>query len=285
MIIRHNIPGINASRNGGIVEGRLSKSLEKLSTGYRINRAGDDAAGLAISEGMRSQINGLNQAIRNVNDGISMSQTGDGALAEVHDMLGRLKTLAIEAANGTYTSQTRMNLEAERLQLLDEIDRIGGATEFDGIPLFDDGVPGAPIEPPQESETMEAITLQIGHSAPETLDVGRYYMNSKALRLDTTDFSSVESANGSVDVIENAIQAISEIRANFGAAQMHLEHTDRNLGVTSENMTAAESQIRDANMSQEYTNFTKESILQNASSYMTAQAHALPQMVLSLLQG
>ena len=282
MIIRHNIPGINASRNGGIVEGRLSKSLEKLSTGYRINRAGDDAAGLAISEGMRSQINGLNQAIRNVNDGISLSQTGDGALAEVHNMLGRLKTLAIEAANGTYTSQTRLNLEAERLELLEEIDRIGGATEFDGIPLFDEGTPQVPIEPPQKKDD---ITLQIGHSRPETLDVGRYYMNSQALLLDQTDFTTVADANASVDVIENAIQAISEIRANFGAAQTHLEHTDRNLGVTTENMTAAESQIRDANISEEYTNFTKERILQNASSYMTAQAHALPQMVLALLQG
>lgn len=282
MIIRHNIPGINASRNGGIVEGRLSKSLEKLSTGYRINRAGDDAAGLAISEGMRSQINGLNQAIRNVNDGISLSQTGDGALAEVHNMLGRLKTLAIEAANGTYTSQTRLNLEAERLELLEEIDRIGGATEFDGIPLFDEGTPQVPIEPPQKKDD---ITLQIGHSRPETLDVGRYYMNSQALLLDQTDFTTVADANASVDVIENAIQAISEIRANFGAAQTHLEHTDRNLGVTTENMTAAESQIRDANISEEYTNFTKERILQNASSYMTAQAHALPQMVLVLLQG
>lgn len=283
MIIRHNVPGINASRNAGIVEDRLGKSLEKLSTGYRINRAGDDAAGLAISEGMRSQINGLDQAIRNVNDGISMSQTGDGALAEVHDMLGRLKTLSIEAANGTYTSQARVNLDAERRELLDEIDRIGGSTEFDGIPLFGDDVPqGVPIEPPQKEDD---ITLQIGHSRQETLDVGRYYMNSRALLLDTTDFTTIEGANRSVDVIENAIQAVSEIRANFGAAQTHLEHTDRNLGVTVENMTAAESQIRDTDMAQEYTNFTKESILQNASSYMTAQAHALPQLVLELLQG
>ena len=281
MIIRHNVPGINASRNGGIVEGKLGKSLEKLSTGYRINRAGDDAAGLAISERMRSQINGLDQAIRNVNDGIGMSQTGDGALAEVHNMLGRLKTLAIEAANGTYNTQARMNLEAERVELLEEIDRIGGTTDFDGIPLFGDDVPqGIPIEPPQKEDD---IPLQIGHSRQETLDVGRYYMNSRALLLDQTGFKTVAEANASVDVIENAIQAVSEIRANFGAVQMHLEHTDRNLGVTSENMTAAESQIRDTDMAEEYTNFTKESILQNASSYITAQAHALPQMVLGLL--
>ena len=281
MIIRHNVPGINASRNGGIVEGKLGKSLEKLSTGYRINRAGDDAAGLAISERMRSQINGLDQAIRNVNDGIGMSQTGDGALAEVHNMLGRLKTLAIEAANGTYNTQARMNLEAERVELLEEIDRIGGTTDFDGIPLFGDDVPqGIPIEPPQKEDD---IPLQIGHSRQETLDVGRYYMNSRALLLDQTGFKTVAEANASVDVIENAIQAVSEIRANFGAVQMHLEHTDRNLGVTSENMTAAESQIRETDMAEEYTNFTKESILQNASSYITAQAHARPQIVLGLL--
>lgn len=282
MIIRHNIGSINASRNGKITENKLMKSLEKLSTGYRINRAGDDAAGLAISEGMRMQINGLDQAMRNVDDGISLSQTGDGALTEVHAMLGRMKTLAIEAANGTYNTQARMNLESERLELLQEIDRIGASTNFDGIPLFGTGTPPAGMEPPQK--TGNDITLQIGHSRGETLDVGHYYMTSEALWLDRTSFDTVEHANQSVDFIEQAIQAVSEIRADFGAVQSHLEHTSMNLGVTTENMTAAESQIRDTDMAEEFTEYTKNSILNNAGSFVKAQANAVPQLVLSLLR-
>ncbi len=147
MIIQNNIAGINASRNKGIAEGRMRKSLEKLSSGYRINRAGDDAAGLAISELMRNQITGLNQAMRNVNDGISMTQTGDGALTEVHSMLGRLKTLATQSANGTYNSIARGNLDAERMQLFDEINRIGQTSNFDEIPLFDSNTPPAGFQP------------------------------------------------------------------------------------------------------------------------------------------
>ena len=143
MIIQHNIAGINSSRNKGITEGKMKKSLEKLSSGYRINRAGDDAAGLAISELMRSQIRGLDQAMRNTNDGIGLTQTGDGALAEVHAMLERMKTLAIQSANGTYDSVARGNLDAERQQLLEEMDRIGQTTNFDEITLFDAGDPPA----------------------------------------------------------------------------------------------------------------------------------------------
>ena len=136
MRIKNNISALNSSRNHGIVQEQLGKSLEKLSSGYRINRAGDDAAGLAISEEMRHQINGLDQAMRNVNDGIGMTRTGEGALAEVHSMLHRMKTLAIQAANGTYSSAARANIEEERLQLLDEIDRISANTDFNQIPLF-----------------------------------------------------------------------------------------------------------------------------------------------------
>ncbi len=284
MVIQNNIAGFNASRNKGITEGKMRKSLEKLSSGYRINRAGDDAAGLAISEWMRNQITALDQAMRNVNDGISMTSTGDGALMEVHSMLERLKTLAIQSANGTYTTLARENLDAERMQLLDEIDRIGEMSDFDEIPLFDaakEKPGGAPFAPPEQKDE---ITLQIGASMKETLDVPRYYMSSNALLLNETDFTSLDEANKSVTIIDNAIEAVADIRADFGAAQNHLEHTHNNLSVTSENMTAAESQIRDTNIAEEFTLFTKDNIVFQASNSMVAQANSIPGAILQLLQ-
>lgn len=296
MIIQHNIPGINATRNKGIAEGKLKKNLEKLSSGYRINRAGDDAAGLAISELMRSQIRGLNQAMKNCDDGIGMTSTGDGALMEVHSMLERMKTLAIQSANSTYTTAARENLDFERQELLDEIDRIGESTDFDEIPLFDkvpvdaDGEPDKSVlpefTPPEKTKTegMESITLQIGHSRAETLDVPRYYMGSAALLLNRTDFSTQKGANDSVEWIDKAIEAVSDIRADFGAAQNHMEHTFKNLDVTSENMTAAESRIRDTQMADVFTQYTKENIFYQSSNSMAAQANATIESVLSLLQ-
>ncbi|MCC8024783.1 MAG: flagellin [Clostridium sp.] len=281
MLVRHNIGGMNANRNRGITNDNLNRSLEKLSTGYRINRAGDDAAGLAISETMRSQINGLDQAMHNVNDGIGMSQTGDGALAEVHAMLHRLETLAVQAANGTYSTLARENIEAERAQLLDEIDRIGQATDFNSISMFDSEDPPVPIMPPQIKDD---ITLQIGHSVDETLDMRRYYVSSKALLLDRTDFTTVDKANASTDIIRDAVQAISQIRSSFGSVQSHLEHTHNNLSVTEENMTAAESKIRDTDMADEFTTYTKENIMFQAGASMSAQANAVPQRILDLLQ-
>ena len=281
MIIQNNIAGINASRNKGIAEGKMRKNLEKLSSGYRINRAGDDAAGLTISELMRSQITGLNQAMRNVNDGISMTQTGDGALTEVHSMLGRLKTLATQSANGTYNSIARGNLDAERLQLFDEINRIGETSNFDEIPLFDSADPPGVIEPPVPSDE---ITLQIGHSQQETMDVTRFYMSTQALDLEGMDFTTLEGANALVDKLAVAIEAVADIRAEFGAAQNHLEHTHNNLSVTNENMSSAESRIRDTNMAEEFTEFTKENIIYQAATSMAAQANSLPELVINLLR-
>lgn len=287
MIIQHNIAGINSARNKGISEFRMGKSLEKLSSGYRINRAGDDAAGLAISELMRNQITALDQAMRNVNDGISMTQTGDGALNEIHAMLERMKTLAIEAANGTYNSMSRASLDAERIQLMDEIDRIGRSSDFDEIELFNGATepPDAPATfSPPERDMRGDITLQIGHSGEETMDVTRYYMSGKALGLDKTDFTSVNSANESVQMIEDAIEAVADIRADFGASYNHLEHTHNNLSVTSENMTTSESRIRDTNMAEEFTEFTKSNIVYQASNSMCAQSNSMPQLIISLLQ-
>lgn len=284
MIIQHNIPGINSTRNKGIAEGKMKKNLEKLSSGYRINRAGDDAAGLTLSELMRSQITGLNQAIRNVNDGIGMTETGDGVLTEVHAMLGRLKTLAVQSANGTYTTQARMNLDEERLQLLDEIDRIGQNANFDDIPLFGSGEPKVPL-PNMMSDPEEAnIPLQIGYTAEENLEVHRYQMGSKELMLDETNFTSRHAANASIPKIEAAIEAVSDIRADFGSVESHLNHTHNNLTVTTENMTAAESRIRDTDMADELTKFTKNNILYQSSNSMAAQSNSIVQNVLSLLQ-
>ena len=288
MIIQHNIAGMNSSRNKGITEGKMKKSLEKLSSGYRINRAGDDAAGLAISELMRNQIRGLNQAMKNTNDGIGLTQTGDGALSEVHSMLERMKTLAIQSANGTYNSVARGNLDDECVQLLDEINRIGTTTNFDEIPLFDGSDPdetfgGAPFVPPEKSLEGD-ITLQIGHSKEETMDVPRYYMSSKGLAIGSISVSDLKSANEAVGMIDNAIEVVADIRAGFGASQNHLEHTYQNLSVTTENMTSAESRIRDTDMADEITSFTRDNIMYQAGNSMCAQANSLPQMVMNLLR-
>lgn len=291
MIIQNNIPGINAARNKGITEGKMKKNLEKLSSGYRINRAGDDAAGLAISELMRNQIRGLDQAMRNTKDGIGMTETGDGALAEVHSMLERMKTLAIQSANGTYTTQARLNIDAEREQLLDEIDRIGETSNFDEIPLFESKeIPESNlpvIEPPKRSEgegDLGDITLQIGASQPEILNIPRYYMNRQGLNLQNTSFATLDEANKAVKLIDIAIEAVADIRADFGAAQNHLEHTHNNLSVTNENMTTAESRIRDTDMADEITEFTKNNIMYQAGNSMVAQANSLPGTILSLIQ-
>ena len=284
MQVQNNIASINAARNQGIETGKLKKSLEKLSSGFRIVRAGDDAAGLAISEGMRSRINSLNQAMRNIDDGIGLTNVGDGALTEVHSMLQRLKTLALKSANGTYDQSNRETLNMEKDQILEEIDRIGSTTKFGGISLFsraDTITPG--WQPPELDDT---IPLQIGGSAQagEVLDVERYYIGSRELQLDQTDFSDVEKGQKSVGYIENAIEAVSKVRASFGAAYMHLEHTHNNLSVTSENMQAAESQIRDTNMAEEITKYTSSNIVLQSSNMMLTNANNLPQTILELLK-
>lgn len=284
MQIQNNLPSMNASRNQSISERKIRKSLEKLSSGFRIVRAGDDAAGLAISEGMRSQINGLNQAMRNVNDGIGLTNVGDGALTEVHAILHRMETLATEAANGTYTQDARDNIDMERKELLAEIDRIAENTSYAGIPLFSKKAATAQINPPlPERDQPNDIPLQIGASQAETLDVECYYIGSRELLLDKTDFTTVEKANESLVYIEGAIEAVSDVLASFGAAYSHLVCTDNNLGVTAENMTAAESRIRDTEIDQEFINYTKTNVVLQVSTAMQAQANALPDMVLKIL--
>ncbi len=276
MIIQHNIAAINSYRNLGINQSGLNKNLEKLSSGYRINRAGDDAAGLAISESMRSQINGLNQATKNAQDAVGLIQTVEGALTETHSMLQRLTTLATQSANGTYNSTARGNLQSEVNDLIKEIDRIANNTDFNGIkPIAATGNTGA-------------MTFQIGPSAAETLDLGETNMTASSLgiggiSLNDNGGTDTSAGNEAITTIKAAIDKVSSYRATLGAAQNRLEHTINNLKVSSENITAAESRIRDTDMADEITSFTKNNILLQASQSMLAQSNSVPQSVLSLL--
>lgn len=274
MIIQHNIAAINSYRNLGTNQSSLNKNLEKLSSGYRINRAGDDAAGLAISETMRSQINGLNQSVTNANDAIGLIQTAEGALTETHSMLQRLTTLATQSANGTYNSTARANIQIEVNRLLEEIDRIANYTDFNGI------------KPLKGDNTISKMTFQIGPSAAETIQVNTSAMTTTQLGLtsaSSVNLTTLSTSNTAIDTIKAAINTVSKYRAQLGAAQNRLEHTVNNLKVTSENITAAESRIRDTDMADEITAFTKNNILLQASQSMLAQSNSVPQSVLSLL--
>ena len=274
MRIQHNITALSAYRNLTNNNSAVSKNLEKLSSGYRINRAGDDAAGLAISETMRSQINGLNQSVTNANDAIGLIQTAEGALTETHSMLQRLTTLATQSANGTYNSTARANIQIEVNRLLEEIDRIANYTDFNGI------------KPLKGNNTISKMTFQIGPSAAETIQVNTSAMTTSQLNLssdDTVNLTTLSKSNTAIDTIKTAINTVSKYRAQLGAAQNRLEHTVNNLKVTSENITAAESRIRDTDMADEITAFTKNNILLQASQSMLAQSNSVPQSVLSLL--
>lgn len=269
MRINTNVSAINAHRNLYSNDSEMSKVMERLSSGYRINRAADDAAGLAISEKMRSLINGYDQAQNNSQDGISLLQTAEGALTEVHSMLQRINTLAVQAANGTYDdSVDRDALQAEVDQLLAEINNIADSTTFNGINLLN---------------SANTVQFQIGATSANTLTVTLGDVNTSSLALSGLSISSITSANDALDTIQNAINAVSTIRARFGAAQNRLEHTINNLGVASENLSAAESRIRDADMAEEMTNFTKQQILVQAGTAMLAQANSTPQNILQLL--
>ena len=279
MRIQHNIAGINSYRNLGVNQRNLSKNLEKLSSGFRINRAGDDAAGLAISESMRSQINGLNQAAKNADDAIGLIQTAEGALTETHSMLQRMKTLATQSANGTYTDEARANIQKEFNQLKTEIDRIADTTEFSGVkPLLVDNNMKFQIGTSNVTQNQ----LEITSVSMKAADLGKNVGGVTSLNV--VDLSSLDGSNKGMAVIEKAITEVSDYRATLGAAQNRLEHTVNNLNVTSENITAAESRIRDTDMADEMTAFTKNNILAQAAQSMLAQANAQPQGILSLLQ-
>ena len=259
----------------------MSKNLEKLSSGYKINRAGDDAAGLAISEKMRAQITGLETAQKNANDGISLVQTAEGALTEVHSMLNRMVELADQSANGTYQNETdRTNLQKEVESLTSEIDRISKGTNFNGINLLNGDLATT------GSGATSGLTLQIGDTNDDfnQLTVKIENMSSSSLGIGNLTISTQADAAGAISKIKDAINTVSNTRGDLGATQNRLEHTINNLSVTSENMTAAESRIRDVDMAKEMMAYTKNNILVQASQAMLAQANQIPQGVLQLLQ-
>ena len=280
MRIQHNITALNAHRNLYNNNSAVGKNLEKLSSGYKINRAGDDAAGLAISEKMRAQITGLSMAKKNAEDGVSLVQTAEGALTEVHSMLNRMVELATQSANGTYSSTNRTEMQKEINQLRDEINRIGTATKFNGISLFTQG----------------SITLHVGESGDtyNQLKVSLTALSVKALGIGSTagtgklktkmSITTSTLARSAISAINVAIDQVSSMRSTFGALQNRLEHTINNLGVQHENLSAAESRIRDVDMAQEMMTYTKNNILVQASQAMLAQANQVPQGVLQLLQ-
>lgn len=271
--INANLEALNAWRNLSVTSTNLSKAMEKLSSGLRINRAGDDAAGLAISEKLRSQVRGLNQAIRNAQDGISLIQTAEGALQETHSILQRMRELAVQAANDTATADDRTAIQKEIDQLLQEIDRIANNTQFNTIKLLD----GSTV-------ATSGLSFQIGANQGQSINVTIKSEKAASMTINGIDVTSAASADAAIASIDEAIKYVSLQRAELGAVQNRLEHTIANLSVAVENLTASESRIRDVDMALEMMNFTKTQILQQAGVAMLAQANMAPQAVLQLLR-
>ena len=270
--INSNVEALNAHRNLLATTNVLSKSMERLSSGLRINRASDDAAGLAISEKLRGQVKGLNQAVRNAQDGISFIQTAEGALNETHSILQRMRELAVQGANDTLTDQDRDAIQQEINSLLAEVDRIANTTEFNTKKLLNGDA------------ATTALNFQIGANTGQSIAVTIATATTAALTINGISVGSHSLANQAIASLDNAIKAISESRAKLGAIQNRLEHTITNLGVAAENLAASESRIRDADMAQEMVTFTKLQILQQAGTAMLAQANLAPQSVLALLR-
>ncbi|RYU10427.1 flagellin, partial [Nocardioides iriomotensis] len=266
--INQNIDAFNSYRNLSVTQGQMSKSLEKLSSGFRINRAADDAAGLAISEGLRSQVGGLKVAARNAQDGVSLVQTAEGALTEVHSMLQRMNDLSVQYANGTQNTESKLALKQEFDALKTEVGRIETNTKFNGVALFGNAT-GTPAG---------TVSFQVGYAGADTISVDLSYKP-------TTDTTALDitAANAS-DAVQAAVTKVSSARANLGAIQNRFEHTINNINVAVENLSASESRIRDTDMASEMVSFTRAQILSQAGTAMLAQANQAPQGVLRLLQ-
>jgi flagellin len=270
--IQNNIEAFNAHRQLVGSSDKMAKSMERLSSGYRINRAADDAAGLAISEKLRAQVGGLQQAQRNANDAVSLVQTAEGALTEVHAMLQRVRDLAVQYSNGTLSASDKAAITAEVTQLSAEITRIGSQTKFNGISLLSGGA---------------TITFQIGVNDGNTITTAaRTLAGGSTADVDNAifGFAAQSTAGNLLASLDTAIANVSTARSTFGSIQNRLEHTLNDLSSYEENLTASESRIRDVDMAAEMVTFTKYQILQQAGTSMLAQANAAPQSVLSLLR-
>ncbi len=287
MVVQHNITAMNSNRQLGITTDVQAKSSEKLSSGYKINRAADDAAGLAISEKMRRQVRGLTQASANAQDGISIVQTAEGALNEVHDMLQRMNELAVKAANDTLTTQDRSYIQQEITQLSDEITRTAASTEFNNQHLLDGTFTNKNLQVGSETDGQNQINICIKRLSATSIGVGAILKESDTGRtsdVDQMDVMSHSNAKAAIENIKQALISISKQRSDLGAIQNRLEHTIKNLDNVVENTQAAESQIRDTDMAEEMVRYSNNNILAQAGQSMLAQANQTNQGVLSLLQ-
>lgn len=278
MIINHNMNAMNAHRNMGVNNNNAAKAMEKLSSGLRINRAGDDAAGLAISEKMRGQIRGLDQASRNAQDGISLIQTAEGALNETTNILQRMRELSVQAANDTNATTDRVAIKTELIALQDEITRIADTTKFNGKNLINSAASNG-----------SALNIQVGANSGEGIKITLANMAASVIGVTTTLVSNISAgtagdANKLTTAIDEALVKVSTQRAKFGAIQNRLEHTIKNVDNTSENLQSAESRVRDVDMAKEMMNYSKNNILNQAAQSMLAQANQQPQNVLNLLR-
>lgn len=275
MVVQHNLSAANTNRQLGITTSGLQKSTEKLSSGYKINRAADDAAGLSISEKMRNQIRGLNKASDNAQDGISLVQTAEGALNEVHSMLQRMSELSVQAANGTNDATDRSSINDEVQQLKTEIQRVGSTTQFNKMNILDGTF-----------SIRANKLLQVGANANQTIRIDIDALKSVVgSSLDTKlTTATATNAQSAITVVQNSIEKLSKLRSKLGAVQNRLEHTVANLDNISENTQSSESRIRDTDMAEEMVQYSKNNILQQAGQSMLAQANQANQGVLSLLQ-
>jgi flagellin len=267
--IQNNVEAFNAHRNLSATEERLATSMERLSSGYRINRAADDAAGLAISERLRGQIGGLDQAQRNVQDAISLVQTAEGSLTEVHAMLHRIRDLAVQYKNGSLSTNDRTAIQSEVNQLASEIERIGSTADFNGIKVLN---------------TTQTLSFQVGAADGQVITVSLISLGAFAGGVGTSYYNLSVAGTTDIGEIDAAIDVVSGQRSTFGAIQNRLGYTLENAAIYEENLTAYESRIRDVDMASEMVNFTKLQILQSAGTAMLAQANTSSQGVLSLLQ-
>jgi flagellin len=286
MVINHNMSAMYANRQLGVTGLGLSKDMEKLSSGERINRAGDDASGLAVSEKMRAQIRGLNQASENAQNGISFIQTTEGYLQETTDIMQRIRELAVQASNGIYSDEDRMQIQVEVSALVSEVDRIASSAQFNGMNMLT----GRFAQPMGENTVTGSMWFHIGANMDQRMQVFIGTMTAEALGVreigtgDKITLAAPDDANHAIGVIDEALKRINKQRADLGAYQNRMEYAVRGLDIGAENLQASESRIRDTDMASQMVEFTKNSVLQQAGTAMLAQANTQSQNVLSLLR-